>query len=59
MMMSLILLRNYFSTTNELGEILELSILIIFGLFIYALASYFTGNINFLFKNLKPKNIKK
>ncbi len=51
----LIILRNYFIESNAINKIAELSILIISGLIIYLSASYFTGNIHFLLKNIKPK----
>ena len=51
MALTLFLLREHFATSNSLGKITELTIMISAGLLVYAVSSYFSGSLNILLKS--------
>ncbi len=55
MVFVLMVLKNHFNNTNNLGKITELTIIISSGLLIYLGAIYVSGALDIVLKNLKPK----
>lgn len=57
MAFSLIFMKTIFATSAKFDKSIELSIMILTGIFIYGIASYFSGSLNILFKShLLKKN---
>lgn len=53
MMLTLFVLREYFSNNDSLNKIVELVIMIAAGLLVYGITSYFFGNLRFMLRSLR------